>query len=178
MVRSVSSADADRSRLRLSRARRLTGMSTNPSRCETLWWSLSGCRSRSESSGCSETKKAAAPFKSTRSKRNSVFPWRRRSNSARSSASSTAPVSPPRRLGVGGASKASVVVSPIPISAAKRHRTAGPNQQAGSLLPNLGSVLPAFARHTDMLSGGTSSPTRQMLHHHGSTPSYVVTTDA
>lgn len=133
MVRSVSSADADRSRLRLSRARRLTGMSTNPSRCETLWWSLSGCRSRSESSGYSETKKAAGPFKSTRSKRNSVFPWRRRSNSARSSASSTAPVSPTRRFGVGGASQASVVVSPIPISAAKRHRAAGPNQQAGSL---------------------------------------------
>lgn len=73
MLRSVSSADADRSRLRSSRARRLTGMSTNPSRCETLWWSLSGCRSRSEPTGWSETKKATAAFKSTRSKRNSVF---------------------------------------------------------------------------------------------------------
>src|ERR1700739_1506695 len=43
---------------------------------------------------CSETKKAAAFFKNSRSKRNSAFSRRQRCNSARSSSSSTAPVSP------------------------------------------------------------------------------------
>ena len=59
---------------------------------------------------CSETKKAAAFFKNSRSKRNSAFSRRRRSNSARSSASSTAPVSPAIGLGVGGAPSAPAVV--------------------------------------------------------------------
>jgi len=42
---------------------------------------------------CWQTKKAAAYFKSSRSKRNSAFSRRRRSNCACPSASSTAPVS-------------------------------------------------------------------------------------
>src|SRR3954452_15447132 len=67
---------------------------------------------------CSETKKAAAFFKNSRSKRNSAFSRRRRSSSARSSASSTRGVSSASAASRARRTQRPNNCSPTPISAA------------------------------------------------------------
>lgn len=78
-------------------------------------------------------------FKNSRSQRNSAFSRRRRSSPARSSASSTAPVSPPEATPFARRTQHPNACSPTPLGRHMRHRTAGLYHQAGSLLPNSGT---------------------------------------
>ncbi|EUA28024.1 hypothetical protein I553_9254 [Mycobacterium xenopi 4042] len=100
-------------------------------------------------------------FKNSRSKRNSAFSRRRRSNSARSSASSTAPVSPEEALDVAGAPNAQHCFTNTNLRGYMSHRAAGLNHQAGSLLPKLRVYLRRLPTYGHP-SRGTSSPTSRV----------------
>src|SRR6202007_224881 len=119
---------------------------------------------------CSETKKAAAFFKNSRSKRNSAFSRRKRANSARSSASSTAPVSPAAAAWRCRRTQRPSTCSPTPISAAtcatgrpvSITRRAACSRNSGVYFVRLPDIWTSFPWDQQSHQSG--------VHHQGSTP--------
>src|ERR1700739_101385 len=64
----------------------------------------------------------------------------------------------PRPLGVEGAPTTQQLFTDIDLAGHMRYRSTGLNHHAGSLLPKLRGVLPALARHKDILPAGPAVP--------------------